>query len=283
MRKGAEYEVFVQTLQQAILDSEPLFKQKNIQVERNKKLQDSRGILREFDLYWEYDLAGYVYKNVIECKNYASNISIEKIDAFIGKLLDFPDLKPIFATKMGYQKGAKEKAIKHKIDLLIVREQDSTKDWTDKDGTPLLREIHIGINMNCPPRILDFRPTLDRQWFEANDSINVSELSFLSGLTNEIIIEDIDKNETYSLHELTCKATNLPFGKSTKRMDFAEGYLITKFNKMKMTSCEIDFIQSEPFKMSNVIDFSKELIGVIEYLNGGKKKAILRSGVVKDR
>jgi|GEM_PF-2206406 hypothetical protein len=39
---GKEYEVFVANLQQALLDSEPFMKQKNIAVERNKELIDNR-------------------------------------------------------------------------------------------------------------------------------------------------------------------------------------------------------------------------------------------------
>lgn len=60
--------------------------QKNIEIERNKKIKDNYGIVREFDLYWEYELAGVIYKTIIECKDYASRVSIDKIDAFIGKL-----------------------------------------------------------------------------------------------------------------------------------------------------------------------------------------------------
>jgi hypothetical protein len=40
----------------------------------------------------EFDLGGYVYKTVIECKDYASTITVEKIDAFIGKTNDIPGL-----------------------------------------------------------------------------------------------------------------------------------------------------------------------------------------------
>ena len=58
MSDGTEYEIFVQRLQQALLDSEQLMTQKNIVVARNKKLIDRAGNVREFDLYWEYELAG---------------------------------------------------------------------------------------------------------------------------------------------------------------------------------------------------------------------------------
>jgi hypothetical protein len=101
-RSGKEYEGFVAKLQQAILDSEEFTHQKNIKIEMNKIIIDKNGVEREFDLYWEYELGGFTYKTIIECKYYNSTISIDKIDALIGKIHDIPDLKAVFATKQGY-------------------------------------------------------------------------------------------------------------------------------------------------------------------------------------
>jgi hypothetical protein len=99
---------------------------------------DRNGIEREFDLYWEYELGGFTYKAIIECKDYNSTIFIKKIDALLGKLHDIPDLRGIFATKMGYQSGALKKAQENNIDLLIVRKQNNS-DWTDEEGAPLIK------------------------------------------------------------------------------------------------------------------------------------------------
>ena len=64
---GRDYETFVQKIQQALINSEEYLHQKNISIERNVKITDNCGIDREFDLYWEYELAGVTYKTVIEC------------------------------------------------------------------------------------------------------------------------------------------------------------------------------------------------------------------------
>ena len=95
MSDGKNYEIFVQNLQQALINAEEFMSQNNIEIERNKKITDNCGIDREFDLYWEYEVAGLTYKTVIECKDYASTISVEKIDALIGKTKDIPDLIPV--------------------------------------------------------------------------------------------------------------------------------------------------------------------------------------------
>ncbi|MQT98579.1 hypothetical protein, partial [Pseudomonas helleri] len=112
---GTEYEAFVGAIQQSLINSEVSSNLKNIKVEVNKKIEDINGIVRQFDVYWEFNLGGYDYKTVIECKDYASRVSIEKIDALLGKTSDIPGLRLIYATRTGYQIGAQTKANKHKI------------------------------------------------------------------------------------------------------------------------------------------------------------------------
>jgi uncharacterized protein YggL (DUF469 family) len=60
---GKDYEQFVALLQQALLNAESFTEQKNIEVQLNKKIVDSCGVEREFDLYWEYARAkrGQIY------------------------------------------------------------------------------------------------------------------------------------------------------------------------------------------------------------------------------
>ena len=107
---GRDYEEFVANLQQALLDAENITNQTNIIIELNKKIVDNCGIEREFDLYWEYTFGGLRYKTIIECKDYNSNISLEKIDALIGKTRDIPDLRAVFTTKKRLSIWGKEKS-----------------------------------------------------------------------------------------------------------------------------------------------------------------------------
>ena len=80
---GKEYEQFVAELQQALLNTEAFIQQKNVKVEVNKIIVDNCGIKRQFDIYWEYELGGITYKTVIECKDYNSKISVDRIDGFL--------------------------------------------------------------------------------------------------------------------------------------------------------------------------------------------------------
>jgi len=74
---GKEYELFVRDVQQILLNIEG---RETITVEQNKVLYDRIGNPRQFDVYWEFKIGGYLYKTVIECKDYSSSISIEKIE-----------------------------------------------------------------------------------------------------------------------------------------------------------------------------------------------------------
>lgn len=284
MSDGKDYEKFVKDLQQALLDSEKFSEQKNIKIEANKKIIDNFGIEREFDLYWEYELAGVTYKTVIECKDYASRVSIEKIDALIGKIRDIPDLKPVFATKTGYQSGAEAKAKANRIELLIVRKQRDD-DWEDKDGNPLVREINIEMQILPCPRITSFRPRIDGNWAKENTNLDPSTKLISSGMNDEIFIEDTANNDTYSLYDLAYRLdskANGEYGDLSHAETFQEAYLINNGLRLKMLSYEVDFSRQKPIINPINIDFSKELVGVIEYLHKDSSTAIFKDRIIKD-
>ena len=281
---GKDYEQFVALLQQALLDAESITEQKNIKVELNKKILDSCGVEREFDLYWEYELAGITYKTVIECKDYNSRIPLEKIDALIGKTRDIPDLKAVFATKKGYQSGAKAKAEHNRIDLLVVREQNDS-DWQDIDGTPFIKTIHINMVLRMPASITGFEPLLDADWAQENIEADLSQPISMSGLNNEIFIEDQDAEEKYSLQELASRLAPMEveeFGSFTKEERFDKGWIAGPDFRYKIKGYNVAYTLSQPYKEPMIIDFSKELVGVIEYLQKGTKKSIFKKGVIKE-
>ncbi|MCJ8315345.1 MAG: restriction endonuclease [Pseudomonadales bacterium] len=281
---GKDYEQFVKNLQQALLNSESLIKQKNIVIETNKKLKDNCGIEREFDLYWEYELAGVVYKTVIECKDYQSRVSVEKIDALIGKIRDIPDIKPVFATKTGYQSGAKTKAEFNKIDLLIVREQ-SDEDWVDSDGNPFIKKIVINLEFVSPARLISFVPKIDGDWAKENTDLDLNSPFSLNMRNNLILVENVISGEKFSMLQLEEKLGALHKGESgdfTKTEKFEEAYLYCKDLKLKLRSYTINYSVSPPIQMPINIDYSKELVGVIEYLHKGTKTAVFSDRIIKN-
>ena len=282
-RTGREYELFVHKLLRAVLDTEDILKHKNIKVEVRKKILDNCGIEREFDVYWEYEIAGLTYRTIIECKDYNSSVSIGKIDELLGKAKDIPDLKLVFATTIGYQSGAKRKAERNRIELLLVREQNSS-DWITRDGKPLIKNVLIDIFYELPARVLDFQPKIDREWAEKNSKINVSQPFSIRGLSNEIFIEDIEYSNKYSLYELTAKLMPLhgeTHGNFKIIENFEHAFIVDHDIRLKLNSLEIHYSIDEPIKESIEIDYSKELLGVIEYLQRGRTQSIFKNGVVR--
>lgn len=282
MSNGKDYEIFVLKLQQALINSDKVFSQKNIIIERNVILKDRFDIDREFDLYWEYEFAGVIYKTIIECKDYASRVSVDKIDALIGKLEDFPDIKPIFATKTGYQSGAEAKAKAHKIDLLVVREQNG-KDWLDDEGNELIKEISIEINVISQPRATSIKPYISKEWLLENPSVNVGAISEINTLDNNISIEYNNTNEIVNLNdalnEMTAKIEG--FGEVILTECFEDAYLHIDNTKLLLKKMDITYYTPSIIKRIIHINIAHELIGVIEYLHRGTSTAIFKDRIIE--
>ncbi|RSE18176.1 restriction endonuclease [Acinetobacter johnsonii] len=275
---GREYEEFVQTLYKAILASEKLGlgKQNNIVVEINKILTDRNGVERQFDIYWEYNLGGINYQTVIECKDYSRKVSIEKIDALIGKLNDFPNIRGLFATTLGYQSGAEIKANQHNIDLLVIRQQTDA-DWNDAEGNPLIREVNIEMVAIRPAHITNFNILLP---------VGSDPIQFTDHLNIEISIKNDETGESFTLFDLQHKLLdghNGGYGEFTRDFRFP-GSMTTPSGTIVIEGFIVSYIHLEPAKSTLNIDFSEKLLGVVEYLNQGKKAKVFQEFIhVEDR
>ena len=126
-RPDQDYERFVQNVYQTLLNAES---KDTVEVERDVKLKGISGQEHQIDVYWKYKQAGITYETAVECKFYKNSVGIGKIRDFQGVLTDVPGLRGIFATKSGYQSGAKTYAKAHNIGLLVIREpEDKDYNW----------------------------------------------------------------------------------------------------------------------------------------------------------
>ena len=284
IKTGKEYELFVSRLQQAILSSDSIAAHENLVVETDKKLMDNCGVERQFDIFWEYQLGGFTYKTIIECKDYDSKVSIDKIDALIGKVQDLPDIRAVFATKKGYQSGAKVKAAHNKIDLLIVREQNDS-DWTAPEGSVRVRKLCIEVTMASPVRILKFDPVVDGEWVKSNTNLDTSNPMIISGQSDQIVIDDADGAETYSVYDLANKlalSDDKDYGVFEKVERFKNTFIWFQDVRLKLVSYKLKYTIPQPLIEKIEFDVAKEIVGVIEYLQKGTKKSVLRNGMIWD-
>jgi hypothetical protein len=280
---GREYEKFVASIQYAIIHSDVLASQRNIKIEVNKKIIDSCGCERQFDIFWEYDFGGITYRTAIECKDYKLPVSIDRIDALIGKIRDIPGLKGVFATRVGYQSGAKTKAEKNGIELLIIREQ-TPSDWEDEYGNPLIKKLVINLVCAMPARILEFSPVANKEWLQSNRNLFPTTASIsLAGMNNEILIDDVETGRKYSLLDLTndlAPAGEPQYGEFEKVVELRNAFVCNNELRVKIDSYKIRYLLRPPITEEFEIDFTKELVGVVEYLQKGRSKRIFKNGVV---
>lgn len=184
----------------------------------------------------------------------------------------------MFATKTGYQKGAKNKAESNGVELLIVREQ-RLDDWEDR-----IREISVHLHMEVPTRITRFRPVIDDNWLKENSGLKEGNIDNRFCLNTETFVDDLAKNESYSLYELARRLDTLEsgYGQFTHSETFENAYLRGNGLKLKIVSYEVEYCRSMPIGTTLNIDASKELVGVIEYLSRGSRTAIFRDKIVTD-
>ena len=283
-KPGRAYEDFVAGLHRALLEAERILDGRNIEVELNKIIIDNDGLKREFDIYWEYEITAIKYRTVIECKDYNSSVSVADIDALLGKTQSIPGLRLVFATKKGYQSGAKTKAFRNNVDLLIVREQNES-DWYAPDGTPLLKRIHVDIMYEMPAIIHSFLPALDVDWLEKNTDIDTSKPLTLSGLNSDILIEDRSTGQTYSLLDLSNRLQAIGQRKSGRFKDtvtFEDAFIMHKKQSFKLKSYSVEYTIPGVLKSTFEIDFSTQLDGVIEYLKTNVKATIFGNRVLRE-
>lgn len=199
---GKQYEKLVQVIQQCLLNTDKFLDGKTIKVELDKKLVNNAGVTRQFDVYFEFEAGGHLYRTVIECKDYASAVKAEKIDAFLGKTAGIPGLNLIYATRTGYQSGAVAIARANNVRLLVIDEAGKG-DWCDEDGTPFLRTVHLRGKVSSVPSVTDFSTEIGGKGL--TEKQQQEALQILNHFPPEWHFEDLDTGEKYDMHQLQMK------------------------------------------------------------------------------
>lgn len=140
------------------------------------------------------------------------------------------------------------------------------------------------MTIKMPATITKFEPAFDVDWIKANTDFNEGDQVTLSGLNNEIFVVEDDGNEV-SLYDLAKKLTqigNAESGKFSKQVKLENGYIHGPDFRYKIRGYFLEYVIPEPYSEPTVIDFSKELIGVIEYLQKGTKKSIFKRGAIRE-
>lgn len=81
---------------------------------------------RQFDVTVRFKYGLHTYLTVIECKEYSSKVSVEKIDALVTKARDAKANKAIMISTRGFQSGCFSVAERHDVQLLVLTESSQT-------------------------------------------------------------------------------------------------------------------------------------------------------------
>jgi len=117
-----EYEKLTRRIYQEILEKEGV---ENIQVEHNVALQGRSGVEHQIDVLWKFKQAGIEHKVLIECKNYTSSLTLEKVRNFFAVVHDIGNSNGLLVTKTGFQSGTKKFADFYGIGMKLLREPES--------------------------------------------------------------------------------------------------------------------------------------------------------------
>jgi hypothetical protein len=178
--QSIEYEQLTQSIYQAILHQEGI---NNITVEHNTSIKGRSGVEHQIDVFWKFKQAGIEHKVIIECKNYATALTLEKVRNFFAVSHDIGNTTALMVTKTGYQSGATDFANYYGIGLKLLR-KPTNDDWKGR-----VKDIHLRITAktvaSSPSKPLTvtlfFRPKDQAQEARLNDLQNNNRLNITAG------------------------------------------------------------------------------------------------------
>jgi len=98
---------------------------------------------RQFDVTIRFKKGLYDYLTVIECKDYASAVGVDKVEAFITKARDAGAHQAVSASSSGFQSGAYEVANRHRVTLMHLSDSPTIEPAFGAKWGPNVDALHI--------------------------------------------------------------------------------------------------------------------------------------------
>lgn len=272
--KNTEYENLTQEIYQAINSSDDV---KTVDVQHNIKLLGKSGCKHQIDVYWEFEMMGETHKIALECKNYSSEVSVGRIRDFFGVLHDVGNVKGIFVTKKGYQRGAIKFAEYYGISIKELRFP------TDDDWTGRAKDLIINISA-FSTQISKRQPDIDMDWLFSNTDYKEGDTVDFSGMSDEIIIVDENGVEITNFHELESKLPQdwKEESSRTHKVAFDNAYLKSpkgELMKINSVSYEYDVISETETSITEGETIAK---AILKDVTSGGLKFYDKHGDVRD-
>jgi hypothetical protein len=139
--EAIQYELLTRSIYQSMLHRGGV---ENVRVEHNSCLKGRSGVQHQIDVMWKFKQAGINHAVLIECKNYSSPLTLEKVRNFFAVLHDIGNCVGMMITKAGYQSGAADFAKYYGISLKLLRKPNK-EDWTGR-----IKCIHFEVAAKIP-------------------------------------------------------------------------------------------------------------------------------------
>ena len=282
-KQGTEYELFVKEIYEYLNQADGLT---DVEIQHDVKLKGASGVEHQVDIFWKFTIGGVYYKVAIECKDYRRPVSKEKIMAFHSVLTDIGNIHGIFASKMGYQKGAKEYAANYGIQLMEIRHPIES-DWEGK-----IKDIHLSIHMrgkdNIRPVILVDKERIEEknQWLipeekaclrHRSDQVCVSFDKMIIG--DEVVAE----NSSKTMQELFEELPTDELGKDKKFVfSFENAIFSSADSEVPVTQIRIIYDVYEVVEQTNILG-DKVIKAIVKNITDGTEHSINKFGEVKAR
>lgn len=172
-KEAIEYEMLARAIYEAILQREGV---NNVNVQHNVQLAGRSGVKHQVDVFWEFRQAGVLHRVLIECKNYSSNLTLEKARNFFAVLHDVGNCSGIIVTRTGFQSGVTDFCKFYGINLKLLR-KPTDADWQGRVKKFVLNFIpRVPVSNEEHPIVCNLyvRPGSDEQAARLNSTLEKS-------------------------------------------------------------------------------------------------------------
>lgn len=199
---GIEFEILVKSIYTEILEQESI---ENIEVRHNTKIQGLTGQEHQIDIFWSFRIGGVLHRVAVECKDYARAVSVGKVRDFSAALDDIGNISGIFVTRRGFQSGAVQFASKKGISLKTV--DDPTDDDIKEHGG--VSSVHLRAHALTLGKVKE-QIRFDLDWIFSNTDLKQNDVIEISGLSNEIRIEEENGSLIGTMFDFTNQLPRTP-------------------------------------------------------------------------
>lgn len=267
LMQDREYELFVKDVLEKINAADGW---ENIQLQHNVTLTGKSGATHQIDIYWEFKCGILVHKVAVECKGYNSRITEEKIAAFQGVLADLNGVQGVYASQMGYQRGAIALANYNNIKLLEIR-RPLSHDVKDRIWDINLRIVaHTIVN-----------PQLRLKLEKAG--ISPEEAEPINGAHDPHEVMIIEDGQSKSLQDLMNSFRPINTDKHQcfdKKCD--DTFIVMGEKKVRILEIRYEYDTTES-TYDSVLSGDNVIKGLVKDLTEGKEQVVDWNGHVRDR